>query len=979
MSTNPEQLTRTLADRYRIDREIGRGGMAIVYLADDLKHGRAVAIKVLHGEHAASIGRERFLREIEVAAQLTHPHILPLYDSGAANGQLYYVMPYVAGGSLRTWLEREKQLSVEDALRIAREIASALGHAHQKGLVHRDIKPENVLISEGLALVADFGIARALSTAPAHRITTAGGMIGTPRYMAPEQVTGSADLDGRADLYALACVAYEMLSGQPPFAGPDEGLPYQHLSVAPRLLTDLRPLVPPGVAAVISRGLAKLPADRFVTAARFAEALTNAVTGDHGRATHDGAGGATTPNNLPRERSHFIGRERELAECARALDDSRLLTITGIGGSGKTRLALKLAEALLDRFPGGVWYADFAPINDAERIALTLAAALDLREEPGTPLLDTIAKRLHNKKALIILDNCEHVLGSAAELADRLILSSEDLEIIATSREGLGIEGERLFALRSLSVPARSEAVDLAAAEASEAVRLFVDRAGAIDASFALTEANAPTVAEICRRLDGIPLAIELAAARIRVLKVEEISARLDDRFRLLTGGSRTALPRHQTLRATIQWSYDLLTGEEQHLLRLLAVFAGGWTLEAATRVAGDQADEFEVLERITRLVDKSLVTMDRESEGETRYFMLETVRQYALELLNETDEVDAARTRHQAFYLGLAEQGVPGLASPDQSQWTRRLTLEQENFLAAHAWCDQSPARAVEGLRLVGALRRFWLVRGLLELGRRVTLEALGREGAGEPTAARVRALYAASNFAFSLGDYARARDLGEESLIIARKLGTLETLCDALRALGAAWSALGDLKAAKLHAQELLVLARQLGDPVRLAGACSVLAECLLTEGDLDHAEPLYLEAAALNREIGDTRNLAILLGNVSLVAIGRRDPVRAAEVLREAASIIGPVQCSGTLDMIGSTFALREEWLRAARYFGGAETQRRLSGWHREPADEAINARHIARTREALGDVAFEAALAEGRATEAEILLANAQDWL
>ncbi len=284
-----------------------------------------------------------------------------------------------------------------------------------------------------------------------------------------------------------------------------------------------------------------------------------------------------------------------------------------------------------------------------------------------------------------------------------------------------------------------------------------------------------------------------------------------------------------------------------------------------------------------------------------------------------------------------------------------------------------------MEGLRLVGALRRSWLVQGLLELGRRVTLEALDRDGAGEPTAARVKALYAAANFSFSLGDYAGARRFAEESLVIARKLGTLETTCDALRVLGVACFALGDMGAAKKHLQEVVPLARQLRDPVRLAGVCSGLAEYFIADGDLDSAEPLHLEALALNREIGDVRNLAIALGNTALVSIGRRDPERAAEFLREGVSIMSPVQCSGILDMVGSVFALREEWLRAARYFGGAETQRRLSGWRREPVDEAINAPYVARTREALGDTAFEAALAEGGATEAEVLLANAGAWL
>jgi tetratricopeptide (TPR) repeat protein len=310
---------------------------------------------------------------------------------------------------------------------------------------------------------------------------------------------------------------------------------------------------------------------------------------------------------------------------------------------------------------------------------------------------------------------------------------------------------------------------------------------------------------------------------------------------------------------------------------------------------------------------------------------------------------------------------------------WLRRMALDQENYLAAHDWCGQSPTRVVDGLRLVGALRRFLLVRGLLELGMRITVEALNRDGASGPTTARASALYAAANIGFSLGDYAGARALAEENLVIARKLGTLETTVDALRSLGVACFGLGDLRAAKEHMEEALPLARQLGDPVRLGGVVAHLAECYALEGDLDRAESLYLESLALNREIGDVHNLAILLGNVSLVAIGRHDPERAAEVLREAVTLVSPNASSGAMDMIGSVFALRGEWRRAARYFGGAENRRRLSAWRREPLDESIIAPNIARTREALGDSEFEAAYAEGLAAEAEALLAQARELL
>jgi non-specific serine/threonine protein kinase len=981
MPTIPDPLKQVISERYRIEREVGRGGMAVVYAADDLKHGRKVAIKVLHPEGAARIGSERFLREITVAAGLSHPHILPLYDSGAVNDVLYYVMPYIAAGSLRNWLEREKQLPLDEALRIGREIASALGYAHHQGLVHRDIKPENVLISDGIALVSDFGIARVSSPEGVTRFTTAGVVFGTPAYMAPEQAMGSSDIDARADLYSLACVLYEMIGGQPPFVGPIEALIRQHLTVEPRPVAELRPSAPRSVVTAIARGLAKLPSDRFATAARFAEALAPPPGAD-GTPTPSAVGERAIPHNLPRPRTRFIGRERDLAECARVLGDARVLTITGIGGCGKTRLALQLAGSLLESFPDGAWYADLAPLKDASRVALTVATALDLREDPEMSLLTTIRNRLHDRRALIVLDNCEHVLAAASEVVDALLAASADLQIIVASREGLGIEGERLFALRSMSVPA-SSVVDLQELESSESVGLFVDRARGLDSRFTLTAQTAPVVVEICRRLDGIPLAIELAAARIKVLKVEDISARLDDRFRLLTGGSRTALARHQTLRATIQWSYDQLAESEQHLLRLLSVFSGGWTLDAATWLAGEGAEEFEVLERMTRLVDKSLVITDREAEGESRYSMLETVRQYAQERLNEAGESDAARTRHLQFYVGLAEEMSARLLSRGQEKARDRLSRERENLLAAHVSCDRSPEFAEAGLQLVGALRRFWMDGGLVPLGRSLLLEALARPGARDRTAMRARALNTVSNLEYVLGRFEDALKHGEESLSIARERGSVEAICDGLRGLAHASLGLGDLPAVKAAWEEFVALIRPVQDPARLAVGLGSLAEAHRFEGNLDAAVPLYEESLELQRARGDTLNVVIVLGNLAMVALERGALERARGFLSEAVSLTDgrtAGSLAGLTDILGAWLSDHGEWSRAARSFGAAWAQRTKIGYSgREPSDKTFLDLREARAREALGEAAFQTAFDEGHALGAEAVLAEARGWI
>ncbi len=714
MTPFPDALASALADRYRIERELGRGGMATVWLADDVKHRRKVALKVMHPEMAAEIGHDRFLREIEIAARLSHPHILPLFDSGAADGQFYYVMPYVAGESLRARLDRERPLPLDEALRLVREIAGALGHAHAQDLVHRDVKPENVLLSDGIALVADFGIARvraredegAATTLAATRAATGAGFtLGTPLYMAPEQATGDAALDGRADQYSLGCVLYEMLSGQPPFrAASVSELIACHLRDPVPPLRALRPEVPEAIERVLFKALEKSPADRYPGMARFAEALAAAAVGGRTPTPTPAARETVVPNNLPRNRTTFVGRERELAECARLVGETRLLTLTGVGGCGKTRLGLKLAESLLEGHPDGVWWVDLAPVSEDERLPLAIAGAMGVQEEAGLTLLQTLARHLANRRAVLVLDNCEHLLSATGEAADALLSASGELRLVVTSREGLGVPGEHVFALRSLAVPGAGEQFDLHAVESSDAVKLFVDRARQSAREFALTPANAATVAEICRRLDGMPLAIELAAARVKMLTVEQIRAKLDDRFKLLTGGSK-ALPRHQTLRATIQWSVDQLEEAERELFRDLAVFAGGWTLPDAVAVAGEDADEFDVLDRLGHLVDKSLVNVDRDGGGEARYSMLETVRQFALELLNASPDRDAVRDRHlERFRTFLVEVEADFLArtTPDVLSGVDR---ELENVLAALAWCGQAadgPARA----RPAGATR---------------------------------------------------------------------------------------------------------------------------------------------------------------------------------------------------------------------------------------------------------------------------------
>ncbi|HET9950870.1 MAG TPA: protein kinase [Candidatus Eisenbacteria bacterium] len=974
---------------YRIERELGQGGMATVYLADDLKHHRKVGIKFVRPEVVAAIGRERFLREIEIAARLSHPHILPLFDSGAVHGKLYYVTPYIEGESLRARLGRDRQLPLEEALRLSREIASALGYAHSQGLVHRDIKPENVLLSEGIALVADFGVARATSQGALAEQektrtfgTTPGAIIGTPRYMSPEQAVGE-DVDGRSDLYALACVLYEMLAGAPPFTERAlDALLRQHLTVVPKLVTEHRPDLPPGIAHAIAKALAKDRTNRYETMARFAEALDAVAIGPAIPVNAPAAAGSSPPNNLPRQRTQFIGRERELAECAGLIGLARLLTLTGSGGCGKTRTALKLAESLLSEYSDGVWFVDLAPSQDASHVLRAAANVLEVREEPGAPLVGTLAHHLKEMRTLIVLDNCEHVLGAAAEFVDHLLSASRHLRLLVTSREALGIPGERTFPLRPLSVPTAGTDQDFSLVAASESVKLFTDRARLADGRFELTEKNASAVADICRRVDGIPLAIELAAARVKMLSVGQIQSKLNDRFRLLTGGSKTGLARHQTLQATIEWSYAHLSQEDQRVFRLLAVFAGGWTLDAAVAVAGDAVGDFETLDAITRLADKSLVVIDH-GDTEPRYTMLETVRQYAEERLEEAMEGREARSRHLAFFLALAEEAEPSFHGPDQDLWCSRLDPEQPNILSAHRWCGRVEGRAEQGLNLVRAVSPYWHRRGLMPEAYRVTVEALSRPGADGRSVARRRALHAAGQFGYFLGRYREARGYLEESLSIARELGDRRGVVLALGTLAGVEAALGNGTDAWGHAKVALSQARELGNAQILSNALNSMAELNRDCGDLEGAEPLYEEALAIDRGVGDRANTAITLSNLAIVAIMRGAGDRARTRLLELLAISEESglkrQGQAALDDCAGLAASVGEWECAARLFGAAEAEIEREGYHREPSDELFLTPLISRARDGLGGVSFGVAVAAGRALDFADAITQAKSWL
>ncbi len=678
------------------------------------------------------------------------------------------------------------------------------------------------------------------------------------------------------------------------------------------------------------------------------------------------------PHNLPVPRDSFVGRGQDLVEIKRLLAMTNLLTLTGAGGSGKTRLALEVARELVGSYPDGVWFTELAPLSEGALVPQTVAGALGVREQPGRPLPDTLVEHLRDKRALLILDNCEHLVEAAARQTDTLLSSCPRLRILATSREPLGVAGEVNWRVPPLSVPDTdllSAAEDL---ERYEAVRLFVERARPRLPTFGLTPENARAVVEICRRLDGIPLAIELATARVTALAVEQVAQRLEDSLKLLTGGSRTATPRQRTLRGTLDWSYDLLSEAEKKLFGRLSVFAGGWTLEAAEAVgAGHGIGRDDVLDLLNDLVDKSLVQAEAGGDA-LRYRMLEPVRQYALERLEERGEAGEVRDRHTAFFLALAEKVEPELRRARQAAWLERLEREHDNLRAALQWALES-GESESGLRLSGALGDFWHVRGYLNEGRRWLEEALAK-GDASPATVRAKALAHAGYLAWEQIDYEKAAALSEESLALSHELGDRAGRAAALYVLGAVAMFQRRFEEAATLFEEGLALWRELEDTSGVARTLQGLGLVAVAQHDYQRATAIYEESLVLAREAGDMVGTILALGQGALAALGRGEHGLArdlcAEGLELARQLEHPHAIMFILHVSAVSAAPQGEPVRSARLWGAAGALGQTIGiTDLAPVEQHHYGPYIAAASSELGEAVWEAALAEGRAMTQE----------
>jgi predicted ATPase/class 3 adenylate cyclase len=592
------------------------------------------------------------------------------------------------------------------------------------------------------------------------------------------------------------------------------------------------------------------------------------------------------PHNLPEQTTPFIGREDDVNTARGILerDDVRLLTLTGPGGVGKTRLALQVAAELVESFVDGVWFVPLAPLGHADLVVPAIAQALSVRQIGEQSLLESLVGDLRNKHLLLILDNFEHVTAATSAVG-HLVTACPKLKVLVTSRAVLHLYGERELAVPPLDLPDLKRLPTEDDLANFECVRLFLERAQAAKAGFSLTEANAPTVAAICVRLDGLPLAIELAAARVRMLPPSALLPRLEHRLKLLTGGGVDRDPRQQTLRGAIAWSYDLLDGAEQSLFRRLSVFVGGCTLEAAEAVANGAADlEVDVFDGIASLVEKSLLRLEGHDDDEPRFVMLESIREFGMRALEASGEAESLREHHASHYLFVAEDAEPHLSGPEQIAWLDRLEHDQGNLDAALRWLYEKQHVGL-GLRLAGALWQFWSLRGHFTEGRSHLDALLGLPDTEPNRSERAKALNAAGVLAESQGDFRRAGELHEESLRIAREIGDSREITWALANLGSIAIGQGDLDRAQDVLEEALATARQMGDKHYVATSLIDLGNLAHVRSDIKAAAELYQEGLALFREMGDESHISRTLNNLGSIAVSEARYDRAESLFKES----------------------------------------------------------------------------------------------
>ncbi|MFI1460273.1 protein kinase [Nocardia carnea] len=952
--------------------EIGRGGFGVVYRCTQQALDRTVAVKLLTGRTDED-NRARFVREQRAMGRLTgHPNIVPVLEAGVTDGgRLYLVTPYYASGSLEHRIRRYGPLPAADTLQLGVKIAGALESAHRLGVVHRDVKPGNILLTDyGEPALTDFGIAH---ISGGFR-TAEGTVTGSPAYTAPEVLEGDTPTPA-ADVYGLGATLFSALTGHAAFErGTGEKIVTQFLRITSQALPDLRENGIPGditdlVEAAMSRDPRARPsAAAFGEDARRVQRRRGYPVGamalrdvplEARRDEQPAPSSRESPvqdrtGDLPLELTSLVNRRSELAEVKNLLATQRLVTLTGIGGVGKTRLALRAAAQALRDFDDGVRLVDLADISEAELLVEVVAAAVGVRDEPAAPLIDVLVDFLCPRDVLLVLDNCEQLVQAVAEFTEVILRACPDLRILVTGREPLNIAGETVLRISPLTVPEPGRAPSLKSMPRFDSVTLFTERAAAVVPGFELDEDNKGAVAGICARLDGLPLAIELAAARMRTLSPQQILQRLNDRYALLTQSARTAPSRQQTLRLCVDWSFDLCTPAEQQLWSQLSVFAGSCELDAVEGVCDADTAPLSLLDVLSSLVDKSILVRE-ESGTVPRFRMLEMLRDYGRRKLRETGRLEEMRHRHHDWYQQVISDAAAGWISAEQPRWIARLEREQGNLRDALEYClTENTAAAIDaGLCTAAGLYEFWNFRGLYGEGRTwlnrllarheaqsvpVRIEALCAAGKLEamqgefPAAAarlqEARALagtelrppagaqiaYAEGLLALTRGESDSAREYFEQTVDFTESDPYGQLRMSALTLLGWAYEQAGNTLRAGDFYRDVLAVTEPRGEVLHRAAALRGLGVTEWRRGARDRAQQLLTEALRVNSGLNSTVNAVFCLDALAWTLDPGRDAERAA-VLLGAAHGLAPTGSQVTT-VFGNMARFHEECTQETR---------------------------------------------------------------
>ena len=977
-------LTQLRAVGFEDAREIGHGGFGVVYRCTQVGLDRTVAVKVLTGDLEEN--RERFFREQRAMGRLTgHPNIAGVLQVGELpDGHPYLVMQYHQHGSMDARIREDGVLPLGDVLRLGVLLAGALETAHRLDVLHRDVKPANILLTDfHQPALTDFGIAHITGGFE----TATGTVTGSPAFTAPEVLGGDPPTPA-SDVYGLGATLFCALTGHAAFERRSgEQVVAQFLRITTQPVPDLRENgIPEPVCTAIEAAMARDPTAR-PTAAALGEQLQQVQTtlgfpveemalrahpGEQ-QQPHAAATAAVRLANpargqtggLPLELTSFVGRRAQLTGLKNLLAGSRLVTLTGIGGVGKTRLALQAASKVRRNYVDGVHLVELGELHDPALLVDMVAAAVGLRNRTDQPMAEVLVEFLSTRTLLLVLDNCEQVVAAAAELTESLLRTCPGLSILATSREALGIGGESVLPVTPLEFPDPADEPTPRELGHYDAVTLFSERAAAAVPDFELTEDNRFDVARICARLDGLPLAIELAAARLRTMSAAQIMQRLDDRFGLLTRGSRGAPTRQQTLRWCIGWSYDLCTPSEQQLWARLSVFAGGVDLDAAEQVCGGP----DLLDALSALVDKSILSRE-ESGGAVRLRMLESVQDYGRDALEETGEHLDMRRRQRDWCERLACDAEADWISSRQLEWISRLTRELPNLRRALEFCLREGGEG--GLRIVTALYTFWPLGGRLSEGRMWIDRALAHTSTSEaPNLDRARALYAAAGLAMVQSDLPAVTSRAAELRTLAEQIDDpkIGALADAAHGMTALLD--DDPDRAIKH---LVGTGEVLGAHNELTLQLDVLlflGWAYVLRGDPQRVLACHAQILALVEGRGETYFHSWARWSIGIALWGQGDVDRAAQQLSKALRLAemsnDPLVAGSSVEALAWIAAERGDARRASVLLGAAEAQGRSVGSPTVLLPNLLiyHDRCVQRARTALGETAFKAAHSEGSA--------------